>query len=160
MEESTFSTPVTPVTPKKKFPVWAIVLVVILVLWLLSIVCIVLTGALVTVNPSKNISDARNAQRRSDVTLVYRGLAQFLQSQPIFPDFPSCTSNPNGINIGSNKGLVNLTPILVPTYLHSLPLDPQGGTAGDTGYSICMNSDPFVLKVFAPKAENGVTIKE
>lgn len=60
------NTPVTSVTPKKKFPVWAIVLIVIVVLCLCSSIACVASGFLVTLNPSKNIDDAKRVQQLLD----------------------------------------------------------------------------------------------
>ncbi len=153
------NTPVTPVTPKKKFPVWAIVLLVILALCLLSIGCFVLAGALVAVNPSKNISEARNTQRRSDVTEIYDAVNQAYSDDVNLSVIPTCKSTPKGKVIGSNTGLVNLAPILVPTYIASLPIDPLGGTTASTGYSICMDETlDGKLRVMAPNSENGIIV--
>jgi len=154
------NTPVTPVTPKKKFPVWAIVLIVIIVLCVLCFGGIILSGVFVAINPAKNISDARNTQRRSDVAQIFEAVAQAEVDGVNLSAIPTCTSVPTGRNIGSKAGLVNLTPVLVPTYLASVPLDPQVGTETDTGYTICLDkTETGVLRVIAPNAENGVLLR-
>jgi len=163
----------TPVTPKKIFPIWAIVMLVILALFVLCFGSLVLSGVLVTINPSKPISEIRstqtknrnaqiedrNAQRRKDVSKLYDAVIEAYSKDADLSSIPTCVSTPKGKNIGSGTGLANLAPILVPNYISELPLDPQGGTSVNTGYSICMDeTETGVLRILATQSENGFTI--
>jgi len=136
----------------------AIILIIVLICCCVSALLII--PALQTVNPSKNISDARNTQRSADVQSIFDAVAQAEVDGVNLSSIPTCTSVPTGRNIGSKAGLVNLTPVLVPTYLASVPLDPQVGTETDTGYTICLDkTETGVLRVIAPNAENGVLLR-
>lgn len=170
----------TSVTPKKNLPVWAIVMLVMLALCILCFGILVVSGVLVTINPSKSISKARNtqtenrsyqtenqnaqtedrnAQRRKDVSKLYDAVSEAYSEDADLSSIPTCISTPKGKPIGSGTGIANLAPILVPKYISELPLDPQGGTSVDTGYSICMDeTENGMLRILATQSENGYTI--
>ena len=128
------------------------------VLLVIAIIAVLAAAVFVAINPAKNISDARNTQRRSDVTQILNAISQGFIDNVVLAGVPTCVAEPAGTHIGTGAGLVNATS-LVPTYIAGIPLDPQGGTAADTGYSICTTAvAPVRYKVLAPSAENGVTI--
>ncbi len=128
------------------------------VLLVIAIIAVLAAAVFVAINPAKNISDARNTQRRSDVTQILNAISQGFIDNVTLSGVPTCAVTPAGTHIGTGAGLVNATS-LVPTYIAGIPMDPQGGTAADTGYSICTTAvAPVRYKVLAPSAENGVTI--
>ncbi len=128
------------------------------VLLVIAIIAVLAAAVFVAINPAKNISDARNTQRRSDVTQILNAISQGFIDNVTLSGVPTCALVPAGTHIGTGVGLVNAS-ALVPTYIAGIPMDPQGGTAADTGYSICTTAvAPVRYKVFAANPENGVTI--
>jgi prepilin-type N-terminal cleavage/methylation domain-containing protein len=128
------------------------------VLLVIAIIAVLAAAVFVAINPAKNISDARNTQRRSDITQILSALSQGFIENVTLSGIPTCVATPAGTHLGTGVGLVNPS-ALVPAYIAGIPIDPQGGTAADTGYSICTTSlVPVRYKVMAPNAENGVTL--
>ena len=125
----------------------------------IAIVVILAAIVLVAVNPGRQLSTARNAQRSSDVNTVLNAVNQYMvdHSGQLPGTIPSCSGAMG--NIGS--GGVNLGSSLVATYVAQMPMDPGSpannpGTAADTGYDICASNTRVTIS--APWAELGQTI--
>lgn len=127
------------------------VLVVIALIGLLAAITII------AINPARNFQDARNTQRRSDVTQILNAITQFTSEQgnslAAFGSIPSC---PTATEIGTGVGNINIS-ALAPTYIVSIPVDPSGGTAAATGYEICQAAASRIT-ISAPNAENAASI--
>jgi len=51
-----------------------------------------------------------------------------------------------------------LAAIVAPTYVADIPMDPSGGTAADTGYTVCVaNEAARRITVAAPNTELATT---
>ena len=127
---------------KKGFTLLEILLVIAAIGILAAIV-------LVAINPNRQIAQARNAQRRSDVNTIYKALEQYLIDNQSYP--AGVDETPKDI-CGTTTGCVNLG-VLVPNYLAAIPTDPQGGA-----YRVSKNSDNNRISVTAPSSELGQTI--
>lgn len=127
------------------------VLVVIALIGFLAAITII------AINPAQNFRDARNTQRRSDVTQILNAITQYTTQQGNtlagLGTIPTC---PTLEDIGTGVGNLNLATGLVPNYIVAIPTDPNGGTASDTLYDICQTAGGRVT-VSAPGAES-VTI--
>jgi len=128
------------------------------VLVVVALVAILAAITFIAINPAKNFADARNAQRSSDVAEILSAITQYTsESGHSIADFANVTTCTTNKAIGTTAGNVNLTTLLVDTYIVGIPTDPSTGTAGDTGYTICKTATGRVT-ITAPGAENGKTI--
>jgi prepilin-type N-terminal cleavage/methylation domain-containing protein len=105
---------------------------------------------IVAVNPSKQLGDTSNAQRRSDVNAVMNAVYQYaLDNNGAFPSglvatattpsmLGTATSGCNTICTATTTAAacLNLTNDLTPTYIVGIPMDPLSGTAANTDYYI------------------------
>ena len=139
-------------------------------LLVIGIIAILASIVIVAINPTKQLADARNAQRRSDVNTVLNAVYQYAidnnGSLPTCIDTTGkgvctggsdCTSYAGGTG-GPSTGCDLDT--LTGSYLVNLPTDPSGtpdGSTAYTGYDIVRDANRRVT-VSAPFAEEGATI--
>lgn len=131
-------------------------------LLVIGIIAILAAIVIVAINPTKQLGDARNAQRRSDVNTVLNAVYQYA----IDNDGKVPTGIPTGTALGicqtsstatCNNG-VDLD-VLTGSYLVKLPRDPQSDATGTgTNYRIMQDGTSRRITVTAPNAENGATI--
>ena len=129
-------------------------------LLVIGIIAILAAVVIVAINPTKQLGDARNAQRRSDVNTILNAVYQYaLDNSGNLPSgittsaLEICRS---GVNINCT-GLANLN-VLTGSYIVALPSDPQAATATSTKYTILKNATTSRITVAAPSAEQGATI--
>jgi len=128
-------------------------------LLVIGIIAILASIVIVAINPTKQLGDARNAQRRSDVNTVLNAVYQYaidnngsLPSGITAASTEICRSGPTSCNNG-----VNLN-VLTGAYLVRVPADPQAPATGTgTRYRISRDASGRVT-VNAPIAEQGATI--
>jgi prepilin-type N-terminal cleavage/methylation domain-containing protein len=129
-------------------------------LLVIGIIAILAAVVIVAINPTKQLADARNAQRRSDVNTILNAVYQYaIDNNGTMPTGITTTAKEvcvtdtadcdgNGINLE----------VLTGSYLVKLPVDPQAGsTATGTDYLIVQNSNGRIT-VSAPRAEQSATI--
>ncbi len=140
-------------------------------LLVIGIIAILASIVIVAINPTKQLADARNAQRRSDVNTILNAVYQYAidnngslptcidtSAKGVCTGGSSCSSYDAGDSGGPATGC-NLD-VLTGSYLVNLPTDPSGtpGTSVDyTGYDIVRDANRRVT-VSAPNAENSATI--
>jgi len=129
------------------------------ILVVVALIAILAAVTIVAINPAKNFADTRNAQRSSDVKAILDAVTQYLATAGNtlggLGTIPACSSTPAAIGTGS--GNVNLAGTLVSDYIAAIPIDPSGGTAANTGYTICTTASNRI-QIAAPNAENGKTV--
>lgn len=129
-------------------------------LLVIGIIAILASIVIVAINPTKQLADARNAQRRSDVNTILNAVYQYAIDHN--GTLPSCIavtsknvcvggSDCSGVTTGCDLD------VLTGSYLVNLPTDPSGATANDTNYDIVRDANGRVT-VSAPVAENSATI--
>ena len=136
-------------------------------LLVIAVIAILAAIVIVAINPTKQLGDARNAQRRSDVNTILNAVYQYA--------IDNNGNLPTGIPTGTAKMIcqssfdpatciavapafngVNLR-MLSGTYLVSIPHDPQLTiTATGSRYDISQNGGR--VTVSAPYAEQGASI--
>lgn len=128
-------------------------------LLVIGIIAILASIVIVAINPTKQLGDARNAQRRSDVNTVLSAVYQYA--------IDNDGSLPSGISTTSQQicttNAVDATPncvdldTLTGSYLVRMPRDPQAASATGTNYWIVEGSNGRIT-VSAPGAEQGAAI--
>jgi len=133
------------------------------ILLVIAAIGILAAIVLVAINPNRQIAQARNAQRRSDINTIYKALEQYLIDNKTYPIGIGNTASPI-CNTGSKTTADTLDPtnlcdgkvdlrVLVPTYLSSIPKDPSGGV-----YEVYINSANNRIGVEAAGVELGQSI--
>ena len=143
--------------PQSGFTLLEILLVVAAIAILAGIV-------IFAINPSKQLGDTRNAQRKVDVNTILNAVYQYSLDNG---------SLPSGIPVGTESDALHICqtdatcdsdyldlPVLTDNskYIVSIPIDPSAATDDDTEYAIYIDSNNRV-HVLAPNAENSITIE-
>jgi len=139
---------------KKGFTLIEVLLVIVIIAILAGIV-------LIAVNPGRQISQANNAQRNSDVNAILNAVHQYaIDNRGSLPSAITATAT----NIGDDATEIDICSDLVPTYIAAFPFDPTDTdgaytdcTTYDTGYNINTDANGRVV-VSAPSAELSETI--
>lgn len=129
-------------------------------LLVIGIIAILAAIVIVAINPTKQLGDARNAQRRADVNTILNAVYQYsIDNNGTIPGAITTTTTAicrSGVNVDCT-GLINLN-VLTGSYIVALPADPQTGTALSTNYTIAKDAASSRITVAAPGAEQGATI--
>ncbi len=133
------------------------------VLLVIALIGILLTIILVVLNPRERFAVARNDVRKSDIQKLEGALTQYRLQEGSYPAGLTSTlqeicdpdiSNPS-VNCGS---YINLSS-LVPTYIQSIPQDPQDtDSTGGSGYQVAVDVTRNVVALKAIQAESSATI--
>lgn len=126
----------------------------------IGIIAILASIVIVAVNPTKQLGDARNAQRRSDIATILNAVYQYaIDHSGTLPTSIATTSNnickTTSPHCSGGADLSELT--TNGKYLTSIPYDPRSATTDLVGYTIIKLSSGRVT-VSAPDAENAETI--
>jgi len=134
------------------------------ILLVIAAIGILSTIALVAINPNRQLAQARNLKRKSDINAIYNALEKYTVRNR-GNTYPGITFTLQEIcNTGTRSTTDDLPDTnycegkadlraLVPTYIAAIPVDPQGGA-----YRVSINSDNNIIAVTAPEAELGQTI--
>lgn len=129
------------------------------VLLVVAIIAILAAIVILAINPSKQLADARNAQRRTDVNTILNAVYQYaIDNNGTLPAAITTTATGVCKTGGSCAGLIDLSVLTTDEkYLVTMPFDPSTSTTNSTNYNISKSANGRVT-VAAPGAENGVTI--
>jgi len=128
------------------------------VLLVIAIIAILAAIVIIAINPSKQLADARNSQRRSDVNSTLNGVYQYAVDTGSIPAAITDTDTEICKTGGTCTGLIDLSVLTTDgKYLVSIPEDPTGASTDGTGYNILKTATGRVT-VSAPNAEAGATI--
>ena len=108
-------------------------------------------------NPGRQFAQARNTQRNANVNAILNAVGQRMADNTgtwnTTCGAATVTLPAAATNIGSGALLIDLASCLVPTYLTAVPVDPSGGAAADTKYTILKDATTARITVAAPTAE-------
>jgi type IV pilus assembly protein PilA len=142
---------------KKGFTLLEILLVVAAIGILAGIV-------ILAINPSKQLGDTRNAQRRADVSTILNAVYQYaldnngnLPSAITVVDTFICKSGGDCTTPNPDYIDLDATLTLDEKYLTAIPTDPSSSDADTVRYKIKKTGNNRVT-VSAPDAEQGATI--
>lgn len=139
-------------------------------LLVIGIIAILASIVIVAINPTKQLGDARDAQRRSDVNTILNAVYQYaIDNNGNLPTgIPTGTASeicvtgaistdPVDCNLSGTGAGVNLD-VLTGSYLISVPADPSvAGTSTGTNYFIVQDANGRIT-VSAPGAEQATEI--
>jgi prepilin-type N-terminal cleavage/methylation domain-containing protein len=100
-------------------------------LLVIAIIAILAAIVIVAINPARQLAQARNAQRASDLNAIQKAIQQYYIDELKYP-WHAAATKPDAESAspiceeGENTNCVNLS-ALVPTYLSALPTNPAGG---------------------------------
>lgn len=145
---------------KKGFTLVEVLLVVVIIAILAAIV-------IVAINPTKQIQQANNTQRTSEVGALLNAVVQYsIENRGALPaGIPDTENAGTAAVIGDDTvgGQIDLCALLVSDYIAAMPYDPTATDAHytdcadyDTGYTIV--STKGRVTVAAPDAELSATI--
>lgn len=133
-------------------------------LLVIGIIAILAAIVIVAINPTKQLGDARNAQRRADVNTIINAVYQYAIDNDAIPTvITTSESNICRTALGGcsalSAGAIDLD-MLTGAYIVSLPVDPQESSGAITGYRIYKAGagNNVRVTVTAPHAEQGETI--
>lgn len=117
----------------------------------IAIIAILGTVVFVALDPVTRFADARDSRRWNDVNSLLTATHQYIVDNG--GDLPAgLATNTASTELGSCGTCINLATPLAP-YLASIPLDPDGGTASESGYNVAVDANNIVT-ISAPGAEN------
>jgi len=130
-----------------------------------GIIAILAGIVIIAINPSKQLAQVRNTERKSDLKQIANAITQFYIDHSYYPtsligDLTEiCDTGANASSSGltttcNSANLINLSE-LVPTYLTAIPKDPSATTTNYAGYRVIKTGNKIGLS--AP-AELGQTI--
>jgi len=145
------------------------------ILLVIAAIGILASIVIVAINPNRQLAQARNAERRSEVTSILNAVYQYsLDNNGNLPvDAASNAINATEKEVtlaatgtvvcseGAVTGEIDLEEDLVSTYLSGIPVDPQESVTDCSGYTILSNASTTALRITvkAPKAELTQTIQ-
>lgn len=121
------------------------------ILLVIAAIGILVAIVVVAINPNKQLAQSRNAERRLEINSIYKATEQYLINIGSYPTSITTIMQDICIN-GNTTNCVNLE-VLVPDYIASIPIDPQG-----VAYKIGVNPYNNRLSVLAGNAELGQEI--
>ena len=133
------------------------------ILLVIAVIGILAAIVLLAINPTRQIAQVRNVQRRSDTNTIYKALEQYLIDNKDYPIGIGNAASPI-CNTGSKTIADTLDPtnlcagkvdlrVLVPIYLAAIPKDPSGLV-----YNVYKNPANNRIGVEAPGVELGQSI--
>jgi prepilin-type N-terminal cleavage/methylation domain-containing protein len=144
------------------------------VLVVVGILAILMTTAIVAVDPFRQFSQANNVNRWSGINTIMNAISQRIvyEKGKINYDVPgfavtNCPATGDDVPTTAtalSSTQYNFCGALVPNYVGSLPYDPQDGnytdcTSYDTHYTISCDATSKRITINAPSAQNGEVIK-
>lgn len=129
-------------------------------LLVIGIIAILAAIVIVAINPTKQLGDARNAQRRSDVNTILNAVYQYsIDKNGNMPATIGTTATPICKNDAASCQFGVVLDVLVDdSYVISIPFDPNKSTTTGSNYLISKNATTNRITVEAPGAENSQTI--
>ncbi len=144
---------------KQNHPVKAKGFTLIEVLLVIAIIAILAAIVIIAINPARQIAQANNAQRRSNVNAILNGVHQYaIDNRGQLPQYiTSSTTEVCQTNAAVTTTCIDLSVLTNDQlYLASLPTDPSNTSTYGTGYTISKSTSTNPrITVTAPLTEVG-----
>lgn len=121
----------------------------------IGIITILTAAVLIAVNPARQFSSARDAQRRADLNGITNAIYQYATENN--GNLPTDITT-SVRHMGTAGGLVDLSQELVPTYIPAIPKDPSNGTDADTQYTLYRDANGRVVATASSELNPGTSI--
>lgn len=133
------------------------------VLLVIALIGILLTIILVILNPQARFASARNDIRKSDIQKLELAITQYRLQEDSYPPGLNGTlreiCDPDIVNPSTNCGSNIDLSVLVPTYIQSIPQDPQDkDSIGGSGYQVAVNITRNIVAIKSIQAEASAII--
>ncbi|MDD5043374.1 MAG: prepilin-type N-terminal cleavage/methylation domain-containing protein [Patescibacteria group bacterium] len=133
----------------------------------IAIIVILFAVILVAVDPAKRIGQAQDAVRRQDVRDISEAIQEYIvDNNGSFPSgliadgsykmLGACSSGASCVAQTVPEACLDLSGFLVDKYLAEMPMDPENGSAAQTGYYIYRATDSNRIEVGACDTNSGV----
>lgn len=132
------------------------------ILLVVGIIAILAGVVIVAINPARQLGQANNTQRWSNINTILNAVHQYaIDNQGALPASITTTETEICKTGGECTGLIDLD-VLVPDFVVSIPFDPQCPAvcsgANGAGYTIAKDANNRVT-VKAPDAQLGITVE-
>ncbi len=127
-------------------------------LLVIAVISALAVTVFVALNPAQRLKDGRDARRQTDVETILSaihtsivdnkgtlpsGLTAGMSEKQLGTATTGCITSAGGCTVALTADCVNLTASLS-AYLKSMPLDPNGGTAALSKYSVIVDANGMV----------------
>ena len=130
-------------------------------LLVIAIIAVLAAIVIIAVNPARQLAQANNAQRSSNVNTILNAIGQYaIDNRGAVPSSITSSTTPICSTGTSTSGCIDLSVLTNnQLYLTSLPYDPSSPNTSSTWYHVykSTSTNPRVT-VYAPAAELGATI--
>lgn len=125
----------------------------------IAVIALLVAVTYLTLNPSMNISNNRNALRKTDVIQIADATRSFLNTEGrTLAELGTIATCPSTTKIGKVTEGIDLGAKLVPDFAVNMPVDPSlPADSADTGYTVCSNASGKLI-FNAALSENNKTI--
>jgi type IV pilus assembly protein PilA len=131
----------------------------------IGILTILLSIALIAINPLRQFKQADNTRRRSDILAILNAITEYAadNSGSLPGTLSSVSSSAETLASDTSSGNIDFCSYIVPTYIAAMPYDPDSGnwtscSSYDTGYTVIVSASDNRVTVNAPSAELSETI--
>lgn len=116
----------------------------------IAVIGVLAAIVIIAVNPGRQVDQANNAARESHVTEILNAISQYTVDNdgnlPTGIDTTSrvvgtCAAGATCTAVAPAAACLNLTAALTPTYVPSIPTDPETGSAADTDYYVVRDAN-------------------
>ena len=138
------------------------------ILLVIGIIGILASTLVVAINPSRQLARARDAERETDLIAILSIIQQYsAEHSGALPDTdgdPETSNFPTSLTcIGTDASCFDLagagdTETIVPGYVIALPVDPQTGTDGDSGYSIYVDANNHLIASSSAETKDFISV--
>lgn len=125
----------------------------------IGIIAILAAIVIIAINPGRQLAQARNSQRWSNVNTMLNAIHQQAidNNGTVSVAITATCPATQAIDSGPGGAGADLSG-LVPNYTAAIPTDPQDATGVDTGYTVCITGSRVTVGTKTTPAELGVTI--
>ncbi len=128
------------------------------ILLVIAVIGILASIVILAINPNNQLGEARNAQRKADVSTILNVVYQYSIDNNILPASITTTQTEICKTGGVCTGLIDLSVLTTDEkYVVLIPFDPTGASTNGAGYEISKSINGRVT-IAAPDAEQGATI--
>jgi prepilin-type N-terminal cleavage/methylation domain-containing protein len=107
----------------------------------IAIIAILAVVVFVALDPVTRFADARNSRRWADINNILTGVHECIVDND--GSLSLCGLTADNVSDVLGTGDLDISTQMAP-YLKTMPLDPSGGTAANTGYSLVVDSNNIV----------------